>query len=424
MEYDTEADKIQAMIHGTFEFNDEDTEASKEVTKEEEVEADTTEQIDDDVQDTEDTTEAEVNEDEPEHTPVEDNSLGDVEVTDTDDKAVDSTDTEVKGADPEPDTSNIDYEKEYLALKEANTNLQGFYDKVTADFKADGVMHKGFTDPDKIIKSNQKAVNYEGRIAKTREFAPFMTPLKSRGMLDDPTKFDLAMNILDGDKEAIKQHLKNLNYDPITDLDLDTIEYSGKSQTTNPIELAYDDTMERAKSAGVSDKLNKDIVGNWDNQSTYDLLSKPEDNEAIISHMQSGVFDAVQTRIAEKARTDVYGNFTGKGNLDQYKEAFRELETEYQASRATETPQQETKQTNTTEDKVKDDNEAKERAEFEAYKAKVAANKVADEARKKASAVSKKKTPPKTDKKTVKTAENLTGDAFVDYWKKLEKVGL
>lgn len=425
MEYETEADKIQAMLKGTYEIasSQEDTTEDTDTTDDEVTEADTTDQIDGDDTDTADDAEADEEKDLTDNTLVDDNSSSDSDDSDDDEdaEAVDNTEPEPDDADQKEDTDVIDYEKEYKALKETNTNLQGFYDKVTADFKADGVMHKGFTDPNKIVQSNQMAVNYNGKMQKQKEVKPFIEPLRKRGMFEDASKFDLAMNIMDGDKEAIKQHLKNLEYDPITDLDLDTIEYSGKSQTSGKLEMAYADTMDRAKDVGVSDRMSKDVIGSWDNDSTYELINNQEDSSAIIAHMESGVFDAVQTRISEKQRTDLNGNFAGKGNLDQYKLAFRELDDEYRAQQ--EKAVEPTPKVDDTQVKAKVEQDAKDKADFEAYKAKMAENKVSDEARKKAAKVSKKKVSPKKAKAKPQ-AKDLKGDDFVDYWKKLERVGL
>jgi len=359
---------------------------------ESEDEDDTNDQSDGDDDDTSDDTD----EDEEEDTPVEDE---DKETEDEDSETKEPTDDEV------PDTVKID-QTEYDKYKK-------FYDEVVnAEFTANGKKVKGFTDPAKIIQSQQMAYGYSDKMAGFKQYKPFMMPLKDKGYLDDPDKFNFLMDLADGNVDALKTHIKQLEIDPL-DMDLDEVNYKSAEHRASESNIALDETLEKAKAMGVHDKLQEVVGGEWDEASVKDFIDTPEIRNDLVEHMSNGVYDMVQDKIREMKSLD--GNFADQKNVNQYRAAYGELVKEYQAKQETE------QKANTDEaDKAAEVEAEKakliEEQKAEKYKQSVAKkNKQIDEQRKKATSVAKRKKPVK--KSTKFDPMKLDGDeldSFVD----------
>lgn len=341
-------DVFEAMLSGTFEepqnedeadvaedFEEDDNEHQEDTDQEEESESDDETNQDGDG-DAEDTYEDE-EDDEEEDALVETGDSDDegIDVSDEEEEAdeaseseegdstkrsEDSADTEEKSDGDSPDTETVDY--------------KAFYDAVTnAEFVVNGKKVKGFKDPQKIIQSQQMAGGFSEKMAGFKQYRPFMAPLKERGMLDDQAKFDLAMNLVDGDKEAIKLHLKSLNIDPL-DLDMDVIDYSGKSTVASKEALVLEDVMERAKSAGIEDRVRQVVGKEWDTDSFNEFVTNPLVRNDLLTHIETGAYDMVQDKIAELSRLDYTGEYSSMNAIAKYREAARVLQSEQAANPA------------------------------------------------------------------------------------------
>ena len=99
--------------------------------------------------------------------------------------------------------------------------LKKFYDEIAnAEFIANGKKVKGFTDPSKIIRSQQMLHDYSNKMRGINEYKPYLKALKEKGIIGDEEKFNFAMSLLDGDKATIKKHMEALKID-LVDLELD-----------------------------------------------------------------------------------------------------------------------------------------------------------------------------------------------------------
>ena len=390
----------------------EDTDHTDDSDDEETDDTETNDLTDGDSDDTEDDDDKDSDDDDEENAQDGDDSGDD----DADDAETDSDDDDTKDQSDgdDTDTSEVNYKEEYKKFK-------SFYDEVTSEFTANGKTVKGFSDPKKIIQSQQMSAGFSDKMAGFKQYRPYMAPLKERGMLEDAAKFDLAMNLIDGDKEALKQHIKNLNIDPM-ELDMEEIKYDGKSQLASQAEITLDDVMESAASNGVKDKVQNVLGQQWDRASVIELLGDPKSGSDLVEHMSSGVFDAVQDRIAEKKRYD--SSFSSKSSIAQYREAAGELEGEYAKHLTSTNAKAETDRVSADEDvkKAKIAKEAKAAADLdelkkkENYKAKVEAkNKKAANARNKAASVSKKRAPSKPKKKKEFDPMALSDEDFTKF---------
>lgn len=284
-----------------------------------------------------------------------------------------------------------------------------FYDTIAnAEFNANGKKVKGFTDPDKIIQAQQMAYGFSDKMASFKQYRPYMASLKERGMLEDPSKFNFVMDLLDGDPEALKKHLQTLKVDPL-DLDMENVAYAGaKNHLTSREELVLEDALEQAKQYGAEDKLRSALAKDWDAESFNEFLTVPEVRRDLLEHMATGAYDLVQDRIAEMKTLDVSGTFSSMKATDQYRQAVQSLTADAarmnnsgsygQAPATKEATAQRVAQRPTTNGK---DAESVAKAKQEAeYKRNLEEkNRKAEEARKRATSVSKKKVSTTETKK-------------------------
>jgi len=368
-------------------------------------EDETNDPIDDDDQETSDGNESNEEPDLEENTHSnEDESAGDsidddsesTKEGETEAGSEDETDTNDDDDGQTQDTDELDYKSKYEELK-------SFYDEITSEFKANGKTVKGFNDPKKIIQSQQMAMGLSEKMAALKQYRPFMEPLRERGMLNDTSKFDLAMQLLDGDVDALKKHMKDLNIDPF-ELDMDNVNYQQKKTTASNLDIAIDDLFENAQTHGIDKELKTALESDWDKDSVLDILSNPAIGEDLIDHIESGAYNAVQDRIAEKQRYD--RSFSRMSSLQQYQEAAAELKTEYDAYLVEEAQRMKADEVkhkaeskNNSRSKVNSEKaKIEKKRKDEAYKEKVAEQKrQIEEKRKKAASLSKSnKSRPKT----------------------------
>jgi len=323
----TEEEIFESMLNGTFvpedngvedeagtaeDFNEEDNEDHEDTDQEAEPSVD--EELDEAGDGELDEDFEAVEDDEEEDAPVEGDDLDEGDSARTTTPAEDGTDTEETSDGEAPGTDTVDY--------------KAFYDSVVnAEFVVNGKKVKGFSDPQKIIQSQQMAGGFAEKMAGFKQYRPFMAPLKERGMLDDQAKFDLAMNLVDGDKEAIKLHLKSLNIDPL-DLDMDTINYKAASTVASKESLIIEDVMERAKSAGVEDRIRQVVGKDWDPESFNEFVSNAAVREDLLNHLETGAYDDVQDKIAEMSRLDYNGTFNSMNTISKYRAAVKALSAE------------------------------------------------------------------------------------------------
>ena len=462
-EYKTVEDELDAIMNGNFEVAEAEEEVEEEIVEDElDTNDEDTDHTDESEEDTEtndedadldqETDETEDEEDE-ENTPVDEDGLeeddsdeddsdngedDEDESSDTDDDGKDEseedeesdeddteTDDDADGAESET-TDDVDYKKQFEELLLSSKTATDFYEQVAGvKFKANGKEFTGFKDPKKIIQAQQMAYNYSEKMAGFKTYRPYMGPLKERGMLEDPAKFDLAMSLIDGDKEALKQHIQNLGLDPI-EFDMENIEYKSESKTTSRDVIAIEDALASAKDHGVEDKVYNTVMKEWDDTSFREFVGNPKVQEDLIAQMEDGSYDIVMSKVKELGVLDT--TYAAMPMVDQYRKAITDLVAE-------DTAKQKIAEEVTTADKVVADKAVQDDADRAAaqaaekasklkakkatkYKAEVAKkNKAAKEAREKATAASKPK--PNASKRPKEDPMSFDGAGIENFLDKM-----
>ena len=290
--------------------------------------------------------------------------------------------------------------------------LKKFYDEIAnAEFVANGKKVKGFTDPSKIIRSQQMLHDYSNKMRGINEYKPYLKTLKDKGIIGNEEKFNFAMSLLDGDKATIKKHLESLKIDPV-DLELDddaNAQYSPKNYMPSKESLVLDEAMDIARSSGVEDKLRTVIAKEWDEESFGEFLRDPRVRNDLITHMQDGSFDTIQNKMTEMEMLDLTGSFSGLKSTDKYRAAIAEInrEIQYQYNRQSVNPsipqqQQYYRSAPVGQNQYQPNVEAERlalAAKEAEYKAMAEKKLRDDEARKRAAMITKKKSVTVTQKK-------------------------
>ena len=296
--------------------------------------------------------------------------------------------------------------------------LKKFYDEIAnAEFIANGKKVKGFTDPSKIIRSQQMLHDYSNKMRGINEYKPYLKALKEKGIIGDEEKFNFAMSLLDGDKATIKKHMEALKID-LVDLELDEdSKYVPKNYIPSKQSMVLDEAMEIASNIGVDSKLRSVIAKDWDDDSFSEFLNNPSVRNDLLTHMQDGTYEIVQNKINELEMLDMNGSYRGLKSTDKYRTAIAEINRENQSRPVNPSAyqnqyanQQQNNGSYIDAERARLADLAAKEAEYKAMAEKKFRD---DEARKKAAMITKKKTTTVTQKKF--DPLELEGDALDEF---------
>ena len=447
------APDLDSILNGNFDEEDYEEEGTEEEDDAENIEDTDVDSDEDEDEETNDQ-DADSDDDTSEDSEDDDNEENAQENEDKSNEDGNEDEKSEDGADDKSDDKSGDEESE--SNSESNTDAESnadenkstvdyksFYEALTnAEFKANGKMVKGFTDPTKIIRAQQMLYGFEEKMSGFKQYRPFVGSLKKTGMIDNPEKFNMMMDIMSGDKEALKAFIKSSNIDPIIDLDLDTVNYKGNNYIDSKQSLDIEDTLEIAKNLGVEDKFRETVGKKWDDESFQEFTAKPEVREDLLEHMTNRInpndetspiiYDAVQDKISEMKLLDNNGTFNAKSSINQYRAAVVALSNDLRAKKAQEQIIAKKDENNATITKAQPKQTTN--ADIEAEKAKILQKRKEDEykaelekkekldaeKRKKASSVSKTK-PTTVEKKQKFDPLTLSGDDFRSYFDSLGK---
>ena len=264
-------------------------------------------------------TENEVAQDTVGETKAGDSVDGDARPAEVDGDSKEKLDDEPNGTDGEPD-----YKQRYEELMSKFEEADAFRKTVTGDFKANGKTVSGITDPNKIVKNLQMSVGLTRKLDGYKAVKPLVDPLEKRGLLQDTAKFDMLMKLADGDKEALKQYMKDNSIDPV-DIDLDEgINYDPTSTVSTAEQLRFQDMYDVASTYGVEDKFADVVLKEWDPKSAAAILDSENGTvmaQQLSEQISNGLYDGVMS-IAENMKITEQG-FSSLSSLDQYQEASK-----------------------------------------------------------------------------------------------------
>lgn len=187
---------------------------------------------------------------------------------------------------------------------------------VKRTFKADGQEYE-FTEEEMLDKFGEffgKAVNFTGKTQKLKPYTRMISALEENNIKE--AEFNMALDLLKGDKDAILQLAKDKNID-LTELSFeedDKKQYTpnnyGKSDNELKIQEIEDTIKVDPEYTTTADVINSQ----WDDESRQFIADNPDLILALHNDVKSGVFDKVAPEAAKLRVLDD----NPKSNLEYY----------------------------------------------------------------------------------------------------------
>ena len=196
---------------------------------------------------------------------------------------------EAKPEEPKPGDKKAE---DTVAVQKA---AMDFYTKVTASFKADG-KDLQVRSPEDAVRLMQMGVNYSRRMQEMKPLRAQNEMLKAVG-LDDPSKLNHMIEVMQGKPDAIQKLLKDKKIDPI---DIDTtkeVAYKPANHAIDPKTLAFREAIETTLTQEGGADLIKDINSSWDDQSKEALRDQPAIFQNLLDQKKSGVYVRIKKEL-------------------------------------------------------------------------------------------------------------------------------
>lgn len=198
-------------------------------------------------------------------------------------------------------------------VKDASSNHEDFFKKVTTPFRANGKeMH--IDNPDDVVRLMQMGANYNRKMAALKPNLKILKMLEKNELLDEG-KLGFLIDIDKKNPEAITKLLKDSKIDPV-DIDLEGPEdYSSPDYKVSDKEIDLDTVLDDLKDSDTYTKT-LDAVASWDDESKQIVADMPQLVKVIDDHMASGIYNRISTAV-QKER--MFGRLTGVSELEAYK---------------------------------------------------------------------------------------------------------
>ncbi len=243
-----------------------------------------------------------------------DDGNADADQDDSEDSA-DTGDSEDDGE--ETDHSDGDEE----SSEETDFDFESGYKDILKPFKANGkdMQVDSVEDARQLMKMG---AGFSKRMQKIKPHLKIVKSLKDNDLLDQD-KLDHLIELSKGNPDAIAKLLKEKGVDPL-DIKLDGAgDYKPESHEVSDSAYNLDEAIDGIRGTDTFEK-SMDVMGKqWDSKSRTIIADNPDIVGVINDHVQSGVFEAVQTEV-DKERA--LGRLTGLSDVEAYREAASTLQ--------------------------------------------------------------------------------------------------
>ncbi len=231
---------------------------------------------------------------------VSDGEPQETEDTETEDSGEEAQENIEKNSDDETTDKDTEAKPDKEAEKTNDeVDYKEFYAKVTGEFKANGKMQQGITNPDDIIAGLQMHANYHKRMEGFNQYRPMIRTLQNNG-LDDPDKLNkfisLDKSLEAGDTAALRQLMLDYNIDPIA-LDMEDVSYTPDNHMVTEQDANMYDTIDTVKGSESYGRALDLVTTKWDGASKEALSQNPRILEDLVSHMEDGTYDKVMEQV-------------------------------------------------------------------------------------------------------------------------------
>ena len=202
-------------------------------------------------------------------------------------------------------------EKPVREAEQPQVNYEEVVKQIFAPFKANGKEIAPRTVED-VVQLMQMGANYTKKMQSIAPMRKAVESLSNAG-IDSEEKLSYLIDLYKGDKEAIKQLLKNNQIDAM-DLDLDEVNYQpNKQNIASEADVKFAETLSNVSES--LPQIQNIIDKQWDAESKKILLSDPRALQALHEEIQMGRFEPVQKQL-EVERT--FGRYQGVPDIQAY----------------------------------------------------------------------------------------------------------
>ena len=227
-------------------------------------------------------------------------------------EGAEAPDAQAEGGDKQPEAGEPEpkSEPEVPAERDYKAELA----KVLSPFKANGRDIQVDSVED-AIQLMQKGANYHKKMEGIKPRLAQLKLLEQQGLLEGD-KLNYLIDLAKGDRGAINRLIKEHSVDTL-ELDGDKAkDYQANDYVPDEVAVDVDNVIDDLRDSTHFSTL-MDTVGNkWDNASRKAILAAPDTLRDISAHMESGIFELVQDRVATER---ALGRLNGLSSLDAYR---------------------------------------------------------------------------------------------------------
>lgn len=244
----------------------------------------------------------------------------DDETSDADDEQTpssdaDSDDNAESGGTDDGDDSGTDDDADSKESDEPSDAVdpKTFYERVTAEFKANGRPMK-VNNADDVIRLMQMGANYNRKMAALKPSLKVMKMLEKHELLSEE-KLSFLIDLEQKNPAAIAKLLSDSNIDPL-DFNLDQgTDYKASDYSVDDREIALDEVVEEIKDSPTYTKTINLVTQQWDVASKQRVANEPQLLKVLDSHMANGVYDRISTEVEQER---LFGRLNGMSDLEAY----------------------------------------------------------------------------------------------------------
>lgn len=212
---------------------------------------------------------------------------------------------------PQEEVRKQEAQKPVQNAEQPQVNYEDVVKQIFAPFKANGKEIAPRTVED-VVQLMQMGANYTKKMQSIAPMRKAVESLSNAG-IDSEEKLSYLIDLYKGDKEAIKQLLKDNQIDAM-DLDLDEVKYSpNKQNIASEADVKFAETLSNINES--LPQIQNIMDKQWDQESKRILLSDPRALQALHEEIQMGRFEPVQKQL-EVERT--FGRYQGVPDIQAY----------------------------------------------------------------------------------------------------------
>lgn len=204
-----------------------------------------------------------------------------------------------KKPDDKDDKAKDDSEDKGKSKAAENVDYEAAYKKIMAPFKANGREIK-LNNPEEVIQLMQRGANYTKKMQALQPSLKILRMLENNE-LHDENKINHVIDIMKGDKEAIRHFLKEKGIDPL-DFDSESgKQYKPGNHKISDNAMNFVSTLDEMKESEHGNAVIAD-ANTWDDASKNAIFENPQVLSLLADHRQKGYYDQIVGEI-EKQRS-------------------------------------------------------------------------------------------------------------------------